>query len=361
MTGIERMHAATGKGGVRTRERSQALRLFALVFALVAGLAIVLGAVLSAAQAAPLGGLKQFRVPTADSQPRHITPGADGNLWFTEGNSTTSPPNVGRITPAGEITEFPVCLDFCLPNDIVQGPGGVLYFTQNDPGLGRITTSGEVLSDVAPMDEQGNPITDAIGNGIAAHDNDIWFTDFNNNSLWRYDATSGDFTQFVVPTPGANPYDVAVDGNGIVWFTEFHRDQIGRLDPATRTFTETAVPGGSPRQIAIASDGKVWFTARFSNAVGYLDLDTNRVREFPLASGAGPEDIAAAADGALWVTQSNAGNIARITLSQDETTITISEGRSVKNSEPFGITIGPDGNPWYTMLRANKVATLQLR
>jgi hypothetical protein len=60
--------------------RPSLLRLFALVFALVAGIAIALGAVLSAAQAAPLGGLKQFRVPTDNSAPRHITVGSDGNL-----------------------------------------------------------------------------------------------------------------------------------------------------------------------------------------------------------------------------------------------------------------------------------------
>ena len=72
-----------------------------------------------------------------------------------------------------------MCLDGCLPNDIVQGPNDVLYFTKNDAGLGRIRTSGEVLSDVAP------PNTNANGNGIAAHGNKVWYTEFNSNSLWR--------------------------------------------------------------------------------------------------------------------------------------------------------------------------------
>ena len=71
--------------------RPSTLRLFAMVFVLAAGLATALGAVLSAAQAAPLGGLKQFRVPTDNSQPRHITAGSDGNLWFTEGNEFFTP------------------------------------------------------------------------------------------------------------------------------------------------------------------------------------------------------------------------------------------------------------------------------
>ena len=33
----------------------------------------------------------------------------------------------------------------------------------------------------------------------------------------------------------------------------------------------------------------------------------------------------------------------------------------VKGSEPFGITVEPDGDPWYAMMSANKIAELQLR
>jgi hypothetical protein len=79
MTGSEHMPGAAREGGVLRRERSRALRLFAMVVALVAGLAIALGVMLSAAQAAPIGSLKQFRVPTDNSQPRSITNGSDGN------------------------------------------------------------------------------------------------------------------------------------------------------------------------------------------------------------------------------------------------------------------------------------------
>src|SRR3712207_3436582 len=120
-------------GRMFTRQRSSNLRLFALVLAVVAGLAVLSGAMLSTAQAAPFASLKQFRVPTDDSQPRHITVGSDGNLWFTEGNEFFTPDpdpemggtfhnQIGRITPAGEITEFRVEGCQCFLNDIVQGP-----------------------------------------------------------------------------------------------------------------------------------------------------------------------------------------------------------------------------------------------
>jgi streptogramin lyase len=87
------------------------------------------------------------------------------------------------------------------------------------------------------------------------------------------------------------------------------------------------------------------------------------VTEFPLTDNPGPQDIAASPElnGPVWFTQTTKGNIARITENPDEVGITITEGKVVRNSEPFGITVAPEGDPWYTMLEANKIATLQLR
>jgi virginiamycin B lyase len=331
-----------------TYRRRSAFRLLALVFALVAGLAIALGAMLSAAQAAPFASLKQFRVPTADSEPLSITNGSDGNRWFVEGNldSVLQSPAIGRITPGGDITEFPVDCSFCSLSDIAQGSDGILYFTSNEAILRRITTQGEFLAPI-PM-----PETDVLAGDLAVHGNDIWITDFNNDSLWRYNVTDGQFTQFPVPEPA----DVAVDSGGRVWFTAPLAPGIGELNPATGAVTVTPTQR-IPRQLTVASDGDIWFTARFTpQGVGELDPDTNNVREFPLTN-VGPEGIAASSDGSVWFTQTTRGNIARIT---DAGVIT--EGKVVRNSEPFGITVEPNnGDPWYTMLSANKIATLQLR
>src|SRR5918998_4786162 len=209
-----------------TNRRRSASRLFALVFALVVGLAIALGAMISAAQAAPIGMLKQFKVPTSGSSPKHITQASDGNFWFTESfvnDQNATPHKIGRITPAGQVTEFPVC-DFCFPTDIVQGSDGILYFTKNDASLGRITTDGTVLPDI-PATFSPN------GNGLDAHGDDIWFADFNNHSVWRYHIPSDTFTQ--CPAPNTVPLDVTVGSDGIVWFTDAN-GQIGRLDPETR-------------------------------------------------------------------------------------------------------------------------------
>jgi streptogramin lyase len=330
-----------------------------LAATLVVGLVLSLG---SAALAAPVGALKQFRVPTANSQPRAITNGSDGNRWFTEGTEFTSAPaKIARITPAGVITEFAPDVaagcNLCIITDIAQGPGGILYITSNDPTLMRFDVATQSFQPPVPM-----PNTSALGGNLAVSATDVWITDFNNDVVWRYQLSTGQFTPF----PVADPADVAVDGAGNAWFTQPGdvnapgTSTIGRIDAATGAVTTTPTTDGSttvaPRGITVAADGQVWFTARFTpQAVGRLDPASNSVTLF-LVANTGPSGIAASPDGTVWFTQETKGNAARITNAG-----VITEGKVVRGSEPFGITVAANGDPWYTMMAANKIATLQLR
>ncbi len=69
-----------------------------------------------------------------------------------------------------------------------------------------------------------------------------------------------------------------------------------------------------------------------------------------------PAGIAAWPDGTVWFTQETKGSVARITNDG-----VVTEGKAVKGSGPFGITVAANGDPWYTMMAANKIATLKLR
>jgi streptogramin lyase len=330
-----------------------------LAAALAVGLVLSLG---SAALAAPVGTLKQFKVPTANSRPRAITNGSDGNRWFTEGTEfTAAPAKIGRITPTGVITEFaPGVADgcnVCIITDIAQGPGGILYITSNDPTLMRFDVATQSFATPVPM-----PNTSALGGNLAVSATDVWITDFNNDVVWRYHLSDGQFTSF----PVSDPADVAVDGAGNAWFTQPGdvnapgTSTIGRIDAATGAVTTTPTTDGSttvaPRSLTVAADEQVWFTARFPpQAVGRLDPSSNSVTLFPVTN-TGPSGIAAAPDGSVWFTQETKGNAASITNAG-----VITEGKAVKGSGPFGITVAANGDPWYTMMAANKIATLQLR
>src|SRR3954469_8241644 len=75
--------------------------------------------------------------------PGDLAPGPDGNLWFTESNA---PGRIGRITPAGQVTEFAAGLTFnSQPAGITAGPDGAMWFSERlGARIGRIAADGTI-------------------------------------------------------------------------------------------------------------------------------------------------------------------------------------------------------------------------
>jgi hypothetical protein len=93
------------------------------------------------------GAVSRFQAGTGSGNsgtgPQDITSGPDGNLWFTEFWSN----RIGRMTPAGALTEFPIPTADSGPRGIVSGPDGNVWFVEssfNHTAIARITTSGNV-------------------------------------------------------------------------------------------------------------------------------------------------------------------------------------------------------------------------
>ena len=112
--------------------------------------------------------ISYFFVPSLHTRPWRITPGPDGNLWFTDTNSDM----IGTITPDGQVTEYPIG-DGKLPYDIVAGRDGNLWFTENvNDKAGAVNTDGQLVH------EYYAPGVDARPAGITVAPNgDIWWVD----------------------------------------------------------------------------------------------------------------------------------------------------------------------------------------
>jgi streptogramin lyase len=312
-------------------------------------------------EAAPgLGTLKHYRLPTS-TDPHDVTATSDGNVWFTvqgafDPVTFLTPGSVARVTPRGNITEFAVC-DTCITNDIVEGPDGILYVSDNDGQLRRITTSGELLSSI-PV-EGASPL-----GGVGADSTSIWFADFFNNRVGRFTVSTAAFTFYAAD--GAD--DVAVAGDGTVWFTGSDpltgSPFIGEIDPAVGLVSTTPLSGVAAG-IAVARNGTIWATEIFAGLIARLtpsEGGSHDLVEFPTAEGATPLGIAAAPDGNVWFTQNLRGNIARIT--QDGVITEASKAidfADPKRPDPIGIAIDAIGNPWYAESLVDKVANLKLR
>jgi polyhydroxybutyrate depolymerase len=87
---------------------------------------------------------------------------------------------------------------------------------------------------------------------------------------------------FTLPTPDAEPFDLAAGPDGSVWFTEFRADMIGRISQSG-ALTQYKVPtaDAGPYQIAAGPHGSMWFTEYNTTKVGRVSPNGN-VAEFRL-------------------------------------------------------------------------------
>jgi len=234
----------------------------------------------------PAGGFVGYGSATS------ITAGPDGNMWFT----LPGLKSVARITPDGVVTKFQVGAD---PAGITAGPDGNLWFTtmpctgglancadpavfysDNSAHLGRITPSGAVSLYPLPTPTGG-------GWGITTgSDGNLWFTETDASKIGTM-STSPLTPPAPVGASGASSATITVSPNPD--------------GPAPTTYVVTASPGGKTCNVTGAtgsctisglSNGKMYtFTTTAANTsprasaasaasapvkIGYLALRLNR-------------------------------------------------------------------------------------
>jgi hypothetical protein len=170
----------------------------------------------------------------------------------------------------------------------------------------------------------------------AGPDGALWFTESSANKIGRI-TTSGEFTQFPIPTPGSHPYGIVAGIDGRLYFTEA-ANKIGRIT-TSGTITEFPTPGSVPYGIVAGIDGNLYF----ADAVGKIGRMTvsGIVTEFPVPTSTSfPQGVASGPDGAIWFTEFNyppsaanaSGKVGRMTLGTltcdtDATTLCLNNNR----------------------------------
>ncbi|HLG75155.1 MAG TPA: Virginiamycin B lyase [Ktedonobacteraceae bacterium] len=335
--------------------------------------------------AGPAGQVTEFTIPVSDNSsqfsfPIAITSGPDGNLWFTEAGTSSDPSQqtsqsfIGRVTPAGKVTEFPLPTTNILPTGITKGPDGNLWFTES----ATISTASNQLAKIGYITPQGdfneflmpaagiNPLTITTGS-----DGNLWFTDSLMGKIGRM-STHGKLTEFPLPAAYSFLRGITSGPDGNLWFTEISSSgstsvgKIGRITPtgSIQEFPLTEA-NSSPAMITSGPDGNLWFTETISNGpnisskIGRI-TPTGVITIFSIPNaqgysqggggylygiGFGPISIAKGPDGNLWFSGIfRKGMIGRITPAGivSEFSLPNSEGIS------YGISSGPDGNLWFT-------------
>jgi streptogramin lyase len=208
----------------------------------------------------PAGTFNEFDVPTHWSGPADMALGADGAMWFTEEGRG----QIGRATKHG-VKEFsispeayPVIVEYHEPAAIALGPDGNMWFTDRAPNakgedaIGRITPGGEV-TEFPISGPYGAPSAIALG-----ADGNMWFTQ-SPDVIGRI-TPEGTISEFAAAGVSNSLEGIALGSDGNMWFTEGN-DQLGRITPAgdVTGFSTAAVGDRSSHAIARGLEGYLWY------------------------------------------------------------------------------------------------------
>ena len=269
------------------------------------------------------------------SQPFAITMGADGNYWFTLSNSN----QVAQITPNGRISYF-VTPTLSNPAYITLGPDGNIWFGEGSTGkIASVTPAGVIT------EYQFSFFGVSVGITTGS-DGNIWFSDQTDSAVWRYNISTGNFTEFHLPTPNSFPGDMTLGADGNVWVTEQAVDKYARVTPdgVITEFTGLNAPGS----IAAGPDGNLWITSAFSPQLARVNPTTLATTIFPIPSPA--TNIRPGNRNNLLFTEFAANKIASIT-----TDGLVTESAEFVHSAPTGITAGVANKVWFLGFGNNRV------
>ena len=174
-------------------------------------------------------------------------------------------------------------------------------------------------------------------------------------------------TDFVIP-PGraASPQTITMGPDHNLWFTENSGLKIGTIT-THGVITEYPIAGAQGLEgITTGPDGNLWFTDEFAGFIGHINTSGGGLVIYPLAPGSHPQGIVTGPDSKLWFVDNSIDihnpmqgfRIGSIDLSGNVTEYPTGINPIVFDAldyPPGQITLGPDGNLWFTNSNAGAV------
>jgi len=212
------------------------------------------------------------------------------------------------------------------------------------------------------------PTTDSQPLNVTISDGYVWFTEQVGNNIGRLNPTTGQVTEFAVPTPGSGPADIAaadfdeydiptadsrpyglvVASNDTVWFVETEGDKLTRFKTGLEQFDSSPQldPGSYPYELTREPAGHLWFTEIQANKIAKFHVSTISFTDeyaVPTANSA-PAGIAVDSQGRLWFTERNGNQIGRLVPSTGVITEYLIP---LPNVSPEGIAVDANDVVWF--------------
>ena len=185
------------------------------------------------------GKITQVAMPEgALHDPHTLYEDSTGRLWFTSQWAN----QIGRLDrQTGKIELVDVPTDNARPYGIAIDKNDTAWVVlMGTNKLAKITPDMKLTEITLPREE-------ARPRRIAITDHGIWYVDYADGYLGRYNSDTGRFKEWQRNGNVTGPYAMAVDAKNRIWFVETHPNPnvLVGFDPATETFfINQAIPGG---------------------------------------------------------------------------------------------------------------------
>jgi virginiamycin B lyase len=310
----------------------------------------------------------------------NLTVGSDGNIWLegddVGGDAGDGHYYIGRMTPSGAATAFPVPSGNAGVREIVGRPDRNLWFTEFYDHIGCITPAGamhEFAVSTPATQSPRNPSSITVG-----PDGNIWFSELSVSRLGRMIPTCADtptqtpprYDEFPVTTR-SSPGSLTSGPDGNIWFLEApgNGSWIGEFSPASGTLVRECPLISAGDQAALMSliqgtDGNLWFADYNQNKIGKITVHGKggsacdfEAQEYPIRTpNAHPYKLTPGPDGNIWFTEQTANQIGRI--APDGVITEFALPSADKGSQLVGITSGPLGSIWFAVKDSGRIAAL---
>lgn len=273
----------------------------------------------------------EYALPRPQIQPHDVLVD-QGKVWYTDFGEL----KFGELdSKTGKVTEYPMPL-------LKPGyPEGALDL-EKDPYNGTLWMGMMYQPALANFDPQRHKFTklvqipDAMSDKVTQLnmlglnykvDGKIWTNNAGNQDIYRIDLKTGKWETFqpLKQLPGKGPYalyGIASDSQNNLYFSEFINNSIGRIDAKTGkiTFYQTPTPHSRPRRMEFDRQDRLWFAEYGGNAVGMFDPKTEKITEWKLPTPyTAPYYVTIDKHGQLWTGGMTTDRIVRLDPKSGET------------------------------------------
>lgn len=337
---------------------------------------VVPGSSADSAQRAPrtVGAQTRYTPPTTVSDSTanlgQIVGGYDGNLYFAEASQATNcttggcSGRISKITTGGSITSYGLPNYFDANNVgypvypfAVYPDTGKVWFLSADGYFGSINTDGSSPT-IYTLRQLGSDTNGTFTSMTQGGDGNFYVAETSPERIIKV-TTSGTASVFNSSlSSGANVGSIMFNSDSNFWLTERGTGKIGKLTTGGSLTEYDAVSGGGYNPLDIFSDGtNLWYTAQNTtpaNGQKLVEMSTSGsiLKTISITTSPAGEGALVPQGGTYaWTINSNISRVNRSSNAVNDYTLTDTNPNTVLE----GLTIGSDGNLWFTDRAHNKI------